>query len=208
VPRRKGRSARPRCRRPGYQHRTWLTLAECTATRPWHRVGDLGQVQLLRPAGLTVDAPSSLLAAARQATAALPQSRRHRDQPPTGQPPLLSSPPGRTEHALRKLHIHEPAVLLRAAVIDQAARDLLHEATARANSFNTIVMPIGRPAPGARQIPGAPARVDRQDAPITPQAMQPPQCPRHRSGGDSQAECARNKSSAPTPPKIGMTLSA
>jgi hypothetical protein len=40
--------------------------------------------------------------------------------------------------ALRKLHIRDPALLLRAAVIDQAGHDLVAEATTKARSRASV----------------------------------------------------------------------
>ena len=63
-----------------------------------------------------VDSPSSLLAAARHAPAAARyQLPDHRDQRPAPPPPVATPVPGRTEQALRKLQIRDPALLLRAA---------------------------------------------------------------------------------------------
>jgi len=115
-----------------------------------------------------VDAPSSLLAAARQAPAtARQQLPAHHDQRPAPPPPPAVAPvPGRTEHALRKLHIRDPALLLRAAVIDQAARDLVAEAAARVRSRDTATIPATRTAPGTQQAPDRPDRVASQDTPL------------------------------------------
>jgi hypothetical protein len=120
-----------------------------------------------------VGAPSSLLAASRQAhPPAWPQPRQQHNHQPAPQRPLVGTAPGRTEHALRELQIRDPALLLRAAVIDQAARDLVSEAKARAGSRSTISIRACPPAAAGRQIPGLPARTARQDAPRTPQPMQ------------------------------------
>jgi hypothetical protein len=129
-------------------------------------------ISALDDLAIAVDAPSSLLAVARQAAAARPQSRRQRDQSPAAQPALLSPAPGRTEHALRKLHIHDPAMLLRAAVIDQAARDLIGEATAKADSRSTVTSPVRLAVPATGPVPEPPARTARRDLPTTPQAIQ------------------------------------
>jgi hypothetical protein len=69
-----------------------------------------------------VNAPSSLLTAARRASATVQHYQRHQhDQQQAAQPPVVTPVPGRTEQALRKLRIRDPALLLRAAVIDQGA---------------------------------------------------------------------------------------
>jgi hypothetical protein len=61
-----------------------------------------------------VDAPSSLLTVARRASATVQhhQPRQHHQQQ-AAQPPVVTPVPGRTEQALRKLRIRDPALLLR-----------------------------------------------------------------------------------------------
>jgi hypothetical protein len=104
-----------------------------------------------------VDAPSSLLTASRRASAAVRHDqRRQHDQQQAAQPPVVTPVPGRTEEALRKLRIRDPALLLRAAVIDQAASDLVTEATARAHSRDTVTGPLSRLSPGTPQVVGPP----------------------------------------------------
>ena len=120
-----------------------------------------------------VNAPSSLLAAARRASATARQDqRRQQDQRPAPRPHIVTPVPGRTEQALRKLHIRDPALLLRAAVIDQAARDLITEATAKAHSRDSVSGRTSRPASGIRQDTDLPARVASQDAPRVPRTGQ------------------------------------
>jgi hypothetical protein len=82
-----------------------------------------------------VNAPSSVLAATHRAatTNRYQNSRPHCNR--LGREHHPSSPaPGRTEQALHKLHIRDPALLLRAAVVDQTAHDLIAEATTKARS--------------------------------------------------------------------------
>ena len=118
-----------------------------------------------------VNAPSNLLAAARHASATTRQQPpRQQGQQPAAKPPLATPVPGRTEQALRKLRIRDPALLLRAAVIDQAASDLVTEAAVKAGSRNSITGPASRLLPGTRQAAGLPAQVASQD---TPRAGQP-----------------------------------
>jgi hypothetical protein len=114
-----------------------------------------------------VNSPSSLLAAARRASATARQ-----DQRPAPWPHIVTPVPGRTEQALRKLHIRDPALLLRAAVLDQAARDLVMEATAKAHSRDSVSGPASRPASGIRRDAGLPARVASQDVTRVPRAGQ------------------------------------
>ncbi len=120
-----------------------------------------------------VNAPSSLLAAARRASATARQDqRRQQDQRPAPRPHIVTPVPGRTEQALRKLKIRDPALLLRAAVIDQAARDLVSEATAKAHSRDSVSGPTSRSGLGIRQDTDPPTRVASQDVPRVPPAGQ------------------------------------
>ena len=120
-----------------------------------------------------VNAPSSLLAAARRASATARQDqRREQDQRPAPRPHIVTPVPGRTEQALRKLKIRDPALLLRAAVIDQAARDLVAEATAKAHSRDSVSGPTSRSGLGIRQDTDPPTRIASQDVPRVPRAGQ------------------------------------
>lgn len=119
---------------------------------------------------VAADAPSSLLAAARQAsTTTRPSPGRQDNQRAPAQPPIVTPVPGWTEHALHNLQIRDPALLLRAAVVDQAARDLIDEATTKAGNRHTVTMPVPEPRSGGRQAPRPPALAS-QDRPPTPQA--------------------------------------
>ena len=60
------------------------------------------------------------------------QADRTRDLVSSGQLPATPVQPARIEDLVRDLQLTEPALLLRAAAIDDAARDLLAEATAKA----------------------------------------------------------------------------
>jgi hypothetical protein len=84
-----------------------------------------------------VNTPSSILALGRRA-AAVAQAGQHRrsGHQPAQQTRAVAatSLPGRTEQTLLKLQIRDPALLLRAAVIDQATQDLVAESTARTRS--------------------------------------------------------------------------
>jgi hypothetical protein len=147
------------------QHADALMAAYDTAVEAAARV-----TEALDDLATAVDSPSSLLAAARQAPAEARQEPR-RQQQPAAPPYIITSVPGRTEHALRELQIHDPALLLRAAVIDQAARDLVAEAATKAHSRDTVTFgPASRPAPGAPSAASPPARVASQDTPLTPHA--------------------------------------
>jgi hypothetical protein len=123
---------------------------------------------------IAVDAPSSMLAAARRASrGAWRDQRRQQDQLPALRPHPVTPVPGRTEQALRKLQIRDPALLLRAAVIDQAARDLVAEARAKARSRDSVTGPGARSVPQLRDAPGPPVPVASQDVPRAPRPKQP-----------------------------------
>ena len=66
-----------------------------------------------------------------------------------GQLPAAPAQPGRMEEAVRDLQLSEPALLLRAAAIDEAARDLLAEATAKAH-HQTVSHEPDYPMPSPR----------------------------------------------------------
>jgi hypothetical protein len=110
--------------------------------------GSLHAAQTLDKLAVTTDAPSSTLAAGRTSAspARSPRQRPAHDGAPQ-QPrsdPLPGGPQpqaGQTELILRSLQITEPAMLLRAAAIDEAARDLLARATASSRHRNTINQP-------------------------------------------------------------------
>ena len=90
--------------------------------------------RILDDLAVTVDAPSSLLGAIRAANRQpMPRLPRRDNRPALAQPPAIHPEPGQVERALRKLNITEPALLARAAVIDDAARDLITEATAKSH---------------------------------------------------------------------------
>jgi hypothetical protein len=122
-----------------------------------------------------VNAPSSLLTATRRASAAARQQPpRQQSQRPAAQPPVVTPVPGRTEQALRKLRIRDPALLLRAAVIDQAARDLVTTATAKAHSRDSVAGPASRLSPRTPRAADSPTRVASQDTPITEHPVKRP----------------------------------
>jgi hypothetical protein len=83
-----------------------------------------------------VNAPSSVLTAARKAiTTTCPGQPRYVRRPSTHQAHSMDAIPlpGPTQHALLKLQIRDQTLLLRAAVIDQTARELVTEATTKAH---------------------------------------------------------------------------
>jgi hypothetical protein len=116
-----------------------------------------------------VNAPSGVLAGTRRASAtAQHQDRRSEVQRPGPEQAQASSVPGRTELALNKLRIRDPALLLRAAVIDQTARDLVAEATTKARSRDSA---SARTRPARFPEGARPARTVGQDMPVTAQKV-------------------------------------
>jgi hypothetical protein len=91
---------------------------------------------------LAAGAPSCVLAAAHTAPAVTNRqvpapgqvhTDRTWDLVSSGQLPATPVQPGRLEDVVRDLQLTEPALLIRAAAIDEATRDLLAEATAKAH---------------------------------------------------------------------------
>ena len=115
-----------------------------------------------------VNAPSSILALGRRAAAVAQAGRRrgvgHRPDPHA--PSVTVTPlPGRTEQTLLKLQIRDPALLLRAAVIDQAARELIAESTTRERSRRDVSDRTRHPEVDTRPPGRLSVRVARQDVP-------------------------------------------
>lgn len=96
-----------------------------------------------------IRAPSSILASRRRASATV--NDRHPTRRPLPQTYTVTarSVPGPAEQALLDLQIRDPALLLRAAVIDKAAHDLLIGATASARRRGTALK-SSRPSQGVR----------------------------------------------------------
>jgi len=113
-----------------------------------------------------VKAPSSALTATRRAAAitGLKDARPLRQRASPEHHPVRPIP-GRTELALHKLRIRDPALLLRAAVIDQAAHDLVAEATTKARSRASVTARTRQAR--SRQGP-PPAQTASQDMPSLP----------------------------------------
>jgi hypothetical protein len=106
---------------------------------------------------VTAGSPSSTLALARLSagspvTAPRPADNDRRQAPalPAPLPDVLQPRAGQVEDILRSLDITEPGMLLRAAAIDQAARDVLAHATVSSRNRDSINMPPQRKprAPG------------------------------------------------------------
>jgi hypothetical protein len=113
---------------------------------------------------IAINAPSTILAATHQAArAARPELRLQTSLRSLRDGHLVHPAPGRTEKALRKFGIRDPALLLRSAVIDQAARDLITEAAAKAHSRETVTGRASRSARDLRRKLASPAQIAGQD---------------------------------------------
>ncbi len=113
---------------------------------------------------VTARSPSSTLAVARLSAGSPVTTRQpadgNRTQTPALPAPLPGVPQpqaGQVEDILHSLHITEPGILLRAAAIDEATRDLLANATASARKRDSINQPPQRK-------PGTPGRAPRTAA--------------------------------------------
>ncbi len=106
---------------------------------------------------ITTGSPSRTLALSRPSADRQVTLRRPADHngkltqaQPAPLPGVLQPQAGQVEDVLRSLHITEPGVLLRAAAIDEAARDVLTHATAGSRNRDSIKLPPQRKprAPG------------------------------------------------------------
>jgi hypothetical protein len=114
---------------------------------------------------VTTGSPSSTLAIARLSAGSPVTARQPADNDRTQTPalpaPLPGVPPpraGQVEDILHSLHITEPGMLLRAAAIDQAARDVLAHATASSRNRDSINQPPQRKPATPDQAPRTAAK--------------------------------------------------
>jgi hypothetical protein len=164
-------------------------VSRCEVLHEVYRAAMTASVQAARALGdlaIAADGPSRPLALARAAAAA--QSRRRGSQlwpdaGADGRPTLSDTPfrhsrastgrPGPVEKAVRAQQVRDPVVLLRAAAIDNAARQLIAEAQ---NARHASGPPDT--APPSRRSAGSPARLAGQgfpsDVTARPAAGQPP----------------------------------
>ena len=77
-------------------------------------------------------------------------------------PPAAPGQAAQIEHLLHGLQITEPALLLRAAAIDQATHDLLAEATAKSRKQDSAAAPLRQ---RSQKAPNWPARAAGKDLP-------------------------------------------
>ena len=148
--------------------RTSLLTAYDTATTAATRI-----TATVNNLATAINAPSSILAAAHQAaTAARPGLLLQTSLRSLRDGHLVRPAPGRTEKALRKLGIRDPALLLRSAVIDQAAHDLITEATTKTRSRENLGDRAPRPARDPKRRHANPAQIAGQDFPGPPRAPQ------------------------------------
>lgn len=126
-------------------------------------------IAILDDLAITLDSPSKILAIARRASIADPPGHDpHVARHPAPQTPTAATVPGPTEQTLLKLQIRDPALLERAAIIDQAARDLVAAATAKAQVRDKVTrLSWHWPASALAADRSGPVHVACQDVPLT-----------------------------------------
>ena len=106
---------------------------------------------------LTMDAPTTVLALARRATTAARQTQQPQRQ---AEVTISGSATGGLEGMLRECEFSDPALLARAAAVDEETRDLLTRAALVAHRFDVVVQAAGesqaRARPPARSRPAGP----------------------------------------------------
>ena len=177
-------------------------VSRCQVLHEAYRVALDASVQAARALdelSIAAAAPSKALALARAAASA--QSSRRGSQPRPddgipGDPPLSGTPfthsraatgrPGPVEEAIRARRVSDPVILLRAAAIDNAARQLIIQAenTTSASSSPDTPTNIRRPASSAAQLA---AQSFPYDLTARPTAGQPPSPARRATSSSSRA---------------------
>ena len=177
-------------------------VSRCQVLHEAYRVALDASVQAARALdelSIAAAAPSKALALARAAASA--QSSRRGSQPRPddgipGDPPLSGTPfthsraatgkPGPVEEAIRARRVADPVILLRAAAIDNAARQLIIQAenTTSASSSPDTPTNIRRPASSAAQLA---AQSFPYDLTARPTAGQPPSPARRATSSSSRA---------------------
>jgi len=176
-------------------------VSRCQVLHEAYRVALDASVQAARALdelSIAAGAPSKALALARAAASA--QSRRAGSQPRPddgipGDPPLSDTPfthsraatgrPGPVEKAIRARRVSDPVILMRAAAIDNAARQLIIQAenTTSASSSPDTPTNIRRPASSAAQLA---AQSFPYDLTASPTAGQPPSPARRATSSSSR----------------------
>jgi hypothetical protein len=175
-------------------------VSRCQVLNEAYRVALDASVQAARALdelSVTAGTPSKMLALARAAASA--QSRRPGSQPrPDGIPggpqpadiPFTHSRastgrPGPVEQAIRERHISDPVMLLRAAAIDNAARQLIAQAQDATPVSSSPDTPTSR-----RRAAGSAAQLAAQSFPrdltARPAAGQQPRSARHATSSSSR----------------------
>ena len=177
-------------------------VSRCQVLHEAYRVALDASVQAARALdelSIATAAPSKALALARAAASA--QSSRRGSQPRPddgipGDPPLSGTPfthsraatgkPGPVEEAIRARRVADPVILLRAAAIDNAARQLIIQAenTTSASSSPDTPTNIRRSASSAAQLA---AQSFPYDLTARPTAGQPPSPARRATSSSSRA---------------------
>ncbi len=176
-------------------------VSRCQVLHEAYRVALDASVQAARALddlSVAADAPSKALALAREAASA--QSSRRGSQPRPddgipGDPPLSGTPfthsraatgrPGPVEEAIRARRVSDPVILLRAAAIDNAARQLIIQAENVTSASSSPDTPTTgrRPASSAAQLA---AQSFPYDLTARPAAEQPPRSNRNATSSSSR----------------------
>ncbi len=176
-------------------------VSRCRALEEAYRVALHASIQAVRALdelAVAARAPSKTLAFAR--AAAPSQSRRPGSQPrpddgiPGDQQPAANpftrtrapaDVPGPVEQAIRQRRISDPVMLLRAAAIDSAARQLITQAENTTPGPDSLDTPANRP-----RVVGSAAQLAAlsfpRDLTVRPAAGQPPRLARHASSSSSR----------------------
>ena len=176
-------------------------VSRCQVLHEAYRVALDASVQAARALdelSIAAGAPSKALALARAAASA--QSRRPGSQPRPddgipGDPPLSDTPfthsraatgrPGPVEEAIRARRVSDPVILMRAAAIDNAARQLIIQAQNATSASSSPDTPTSR-----RRAAGSAAQLAAQSFPrdltARPAAGQQPRSARHATSSSSR----------------------
>ena len=177
-------------------------VSRCQVLHEAYRVALDASVQAARALdelSVAAAAPSKALALARAAASAQSSRRGSQPRPDDGIPgdqPLSDTPfthsraatgrPGPVEEAIRARRMSDPVILLRAAAIDNAARQLIIQAENTTSASNSPDTPtnIRRPASSAAQLA---AQSFPYDLTARPAAGQPPSPARRATSSNSRA---------------------
>jgi hypothetical protein len=143
---------------------------------------------ILDDIAVATGAPTRTLAAARAAERNGMPHLTYQPETAISEPAAIPRAPGHIEQALRALPVSDPALLNRAASIDNAAGDLIAEAAAKIGRRTAAT--ARPPTTGTRPGQPHPARVAAKDIPRTPDPVT-----RHPAGNPHEAAVNRPQTS-------------